>query len=35
MIPQNVQAIESAYPKIVTVIQNFIQVSEIWSKSIP
>ena len=35
MIPQNLQAIENVYPKIVTAIQNFNLVSEIWSKSIP
>ena len=28
-IPQNLQAIENAYPKIVTANQNFNQVSEI------
>ena len=35
MIPQNLQAIEYVYPKIMTAIQNFNQVSKIWPKSIP
>ena len=29
MIPQNLQAIENVYPKIVTANQNFNQVGEI------
>ena len=35
MIPQNLQAVEKGYPKIVTAIKNFNQVSEFDKNQCP